>query len=259
MLEPSVNFDRAADFYDETRGFPAAEIPHVARLYTRAAALTAESRLIEIGVGTGRLALPVAAETGAHITGVDISTAMMQRLIDKRTTERIDLLLGDARQLPLPGAIFDAAVVTHVFHLIPNWETALAELARVLKPDGVLLFCWGDSTRTNPLWELSRQVFPRPKRVRDYDEFRSTGFLSGQGWTPAGEPHTHEYQIDIQINRFIDRLQGRSWSSTWHLTDEQHAEGMAKIREAAAEMYPDWDTAVTDTSFFTVAPFSPPR
>jgi ubiquinone/menaquinone biosynthesis C-methylase UbiE len=71
MTTQSVAFDRAAHFYDDTRGFPAGEDRAVAALISQAGGLTATSRILEIGIGTGRIALPLASHVGA-IYGVDI-------------------------------------------------------------------------------------------------------------------------------------------------------------------------------------------
>lgn len=76
----AVNFDRAAAFYDETRGFPIGVERQVAQLITKTAGLTPESRVLEIGIGTGRIARPL-AQYVRGIVGVDLSRAMLQRLL----------------------------------------------------------------------------------------------------------------------------------------------------------------------------------
>jgi hypothetical protein len=53
MPPDSVTFNQAADFYDETRGFPPGEEAHVGALVARAGQLTRTSRVLEVGIGTG--------------------------------------------------------------------------------------------------------------------------------------------------------------------------------------------------------------
>jgi ubiquinone/menaquinone biosynthesis C-methylase UbiE len=139
MTEASISFDRAADFYDATRALP----PDVGkRLFD---AIAAEARragaehILELGIGTGRIARPLAAR-GLRVTGVDISTRMLARLQARAEPgSAIDPLIGDVTHLPVASGAFRAALTVHVLHLIPDWETALAETARALAPGGALL------------------------------------------------------------------------------------------------------------------------
>src|SRR5215210_1189610 len=79
---PGVSFDRAAEYYDATRGYHTGSD---ARIRDAIVALTRSgpaTRLLELGVGTGRIALPF-IRAGYDYTGVDISLAMMDRLVAK--------------------------------------------------------------------------------------------------------------------------------------------------------------------------------
>ena len=75
-----VNFYRAARFYDATRRVDDAELTQTLELLSRTLGL--HDSTLEIGVGTGTLALPLAGQ-GWSLTGVDISAAMLSRLIEK--------------------------------------------------------------------------------------------------------------------------------------------------------------------------------
>ena len=127
-----VGFDRAAEYYDATRGFPPGVEHRVADLIAETAALTPDACVLEVGVGTGRIARPLARRVRG-VVGVDISGAMMKRLQAQRghaaETGWIELALADAARLPFPDDSFDAAIGVHVFHLIPNWREVLSELA----------------------------------------------------------------------------------------------------------------------------------
>ncbi len=159
MSEQSIAFDRAVEYYDETRGFPPEEVEHIGKFVGDQ--LPPQAQVLEVGVGTGRIALPVAPYAAAYY-GLDLSLPMMARLRSKQQTGHIFLAQGDATRLPYPDDYFDAAITVHIFHLIPGWQTALAELARVLKPEGQLFNCWGDSE-------------PHPKGNSDLERLRSGG------------------------------------------------------------------------------------
>jgi ubiquinone/menaquinone biosynthesis C-methylase UbiE len=82
-----VSFDRAAEYYDATRGYAEGSAERIRDAIAAYAGAGQHTRFLELGVGTGRIALPF-IRAGYDYTGVDISPAMMQRLAGK--------LAGDA-------------------------------------------------------------------------------------------------------------------------------------------------------------------
>ncbi len=94
---------------------------------------------LEIGVGTGRIALPL-HDRGIAMAGMDIAEAMLRRLIGNAGgAAGFPLLLADATRLPLPDGSFGSVLAVHVLHLIPTWRDAVEEAFRVLRPGGVLI------------------------------------------------------------------------------------------------------------------------
>lgn len=96
---------------------------------------------IEIGAGTG-LNLPYYPAAVTGLTLVEPDRHMRRRLRARaaglgRATEILD---GSAERLPFPDASFDTAVVTFALCSVPEERSALAEIARVLRPGGRLLF-----------------------------------------------------------------------------------------------------------------------
>ena len=152
---PSVNFDRAAGFYDATRRVDDAELTQTLELLSRTLGL--HDSTLEIGVGTGALALPLAGQ-GWSLTGVDIAAAMLSRLIEKADGRPpLALVRSDATALPFADGSFAGAYVRHVFHLIPRWRAAVAELCRVTR--GNVAVCLGASPGPwHDLWYEMRTV-----------------------------------------------------------------------------------------------------
>jgi ubiquinone/menaquinone biosynthesis C-methylase UbiE len=258
-MTESIAFDRAADFYDETRGFPPGVAPQVGALFRDAGNLTPESRVIEVGVGTGRIALPLGAHVGM-VAGIDLARPMLKRLITKRTTEPVFPVEGNAARLPFPDNTFDAAVGVHVFHLIPGWQDVLREIARVLKPDGVLLQGWhGDRRSNDELWAAwNAAVGSRaPHNVGVPREAYDT-FLPDQGWRQIGQTHTYAYTRTITPAEFISRLERRVWSSMWRLDDEVAARGIAAVRAAMHEYGIDPQQPRETAASFNVTVYAPP-
>jgi SAM-dependent methyltransferase len=107
--------------------------------------LTAASNVLEIGSGSGRYALQVAATTGCRLLGVDINEPGIQNAnalaAGQNLAERVRFEKCDASQpLKFGDATFDAAFSNDVLCHIPGREKLLRELHRVLEPGGKLLF-----------------------------------------------------------------------------------------------------------------------
>lgn len=94
-------------------------------------------RVLEIGVGMGADYLEW-LKAGAHATGVDLSSASLERA--RRRCEmagyRPDLRVGDGENLPFPDGVFDIVYSYGVMHHSPNPEVCVQEAWRVLKAGG---------------------------------------------------------------------------------------------------------------------------
>ena len=133
----SVNFDRAAGYYDATRALPAASMDALTAML--AAELGGRQPCLEIGVGTGRVALPL-RDRGVRLAGLDIAGAMLRRLVaNAGDSTAPPLVQGDASRLPVAAATFGSVLAVHVLHLIPHWRVAVDEALRVLRPGGALV------------------------------------------------------------------------------------------------------------------------
>jgi SAM-dependent methyltransferase len=101
-------------------------------------------RLLEIGPGTGIHAIPVASAlaSGGALDVIDVQQGMLDDVMRRAREKAITNLTakqGDARALPYPNGTFDAAYLIGVLGEIPDGDTALHELRRVLKPGGRLV------------------------------------------------------------------------------------------------------------------------
>lgn len=99
-------------------------------------------KVLEVGVGTG-LALP-AYETAKRVTGIDLSHDMLERargrVLRDGLTNVDDLMEMDAEAMSFPDHSFDIAVAMFVASVVPHPDRLLAELKRVVRPGGHILF-----------------------------------------------------------------------------------------------------------------------
>lgn len=257
-MSGGVNFDRAIEFYDATRGFPPGVETAIGSFLRQVTGLQPGSHILEIGIGTGRIALPLLHE-GYRMSGIDISSGMMLRLRGKQGGERVGLAQADAHNLPFYANGFDAAIIVHVLHLVEEPESILRELKRVLKPDALLIHA---RTRhlASPTDFLARAWNTVRQQATDrLDWHEVDAVLPRTGWQQIGEDHNYDYYHSSTPADFLERIAGRQWSSTWHLPDEVIEQGVAAIEAAIDQHFEgDHQRELVQHSAFSVHIYRPP-
>lgn len=218
------------------------------------AELPRDGRCLEIGIGTGRIALPL-VQNGVHVVGVDISREMLGRLVANAAGSPPPIVQADATRLPFRDATFAAAIAVHVMHLIPPWRQAVAELVRVLRPDGIMVVTgrYGAMRKAgapDDRWDqrLLRRFFqeagdpPWPPGLDGLQQL-------DDHMRPLGAEVTElpGLQIDVPstINEVLDHLQAGYSSACWSLDEETRLHAATRAREWARGELGDPDEART--------------
>jgi ubiquinone/menaquinone biosynthesis C-methylase UbiE len=137
--EQARSFDRAAEEYERGRpGWP----PEVLELLP----VAVDSTVLDIGAGTGKLTRVLAARY-THVIAVE-PLAEMRAILEQRLP-KAEALPGVAEAIPLGDASVDAVFTGQAFHWFAN-DVAVAEIARVLRPGGVLARMWNEPIEPNP-------------------------------------------------------------------------------------------------------------
>ena len=153
--------------------------------------------VLEIGIGSG-LNLPFYGDAVRHVIGLEPSKRLlsMARSAGTATSQSIELLQASAEDIPLENASVDTVVSTWTLCSIPDVRGALADMRRVLKPDGRLLFVehglspdprvsrWQD--RLTPLWKrvaggchLNRPIVQLIEGTGFRIDHVATGYMKG--------------------------------------------------------------------------------
>jgi SAM-dependent methyltransferase len=134
--DPPFYGDRWADVYDERHGRldPAAAVEFLG-------GLAGDGRVLELAIGTGRVALPLAGR-GVAVEGVDASEAMVARLRAKPGGDSLPVVIGDMAEVPVSGPFQLVYLIFNtLFGLLTQARQAecFRNVARVLGPAGVFV------------------------------------------------------------------------------------------------------------------------
>jgi SAM-dependent methyltransferase len=230
-VSDSIRFDTAADHYDKTRAVSDETLDRTITLLSYE--LRDRDRVLEVGVGTGLLALRL-HEAGIPVSGLDLSAPMLAKLVEKAGgAPPFPLVIGDATTMPFADGAFGAAYLRWVLHLIPDWRAALAEMARVVRPGGVLLVSLGAfdevgravRARFSELTGLSTD----PVGLMWGNHEALDGELEGLGLRLRVLPAIPEEEEE-PLGSFLDAIEEGRWSWTWHVPESARVDAVRELR-----------------------------
>ena len=160
--------------------------------------------VLDVACGPGGVSLQLAERTRADVVGVDLTIEMLrqgQRNVAERAMgDRVRLIAGRGEQLPFPDATFDALTFTYLLRYVDDPEATLRELARVVKPGGVVAnlefllpqsrfwrFWW---------WGYTRLILPVGGLVTGGREWFTVGRFLG----PNISAHYRRYPLDWTVD-----------------------------------------------------------
>lgn len=237
-MDGSVAFDRAAEYYDRTRGNSSEGLRKTIDLLT--GEVHGRGAVLEVGIGTGQLGLPI-HEAGIPVVGLDLARPMMDVLVEKvggRST--LPLVQGDATRMPFRDAAFGAAYLRWVLQLIPAWRDSLAEIVRVVRPGGVFLASL--ASQGGARWEVRKRfaeligfsIEPPGLAYDGYDQLDSVAIALGLAPRPLPPiPETGHEGLDT----FIDSIVSNAYSWTWEIDADLLARTAVDVRRWAEDRY----------------------
>lgn len=138
---------------------------------------------LDVGCGVGTAARKVAATSSLCVTGIDVDPKQIEAAKSEVARPNLQYKVMDATKLEFADAAFDVVASRMATHHIPDWERALSEMIRVLRPGGYLIY----SDFVFPPW-LARIV-----RYVRFVGFPTTSALrllaEGPGLVPVYESH----------------------------------------------------------------------
>lgn len=154
-------------------------------------------KILDIATGTGDLALMMASLAPDKIIGLDISAGMLnvgkQKINEANLSDKIEMRVGDSEEMPFSEDSFDAITVSFGVRNFANLEKGIKEIARVLKPTGVLViletsnptkfpFKQGYKIYTHLFLPLIGKIFSKDKVAYSYLSESANSFPYGEAF-----------------------------------------------------------------------------
>lgn len=146
-----------------------------------------EGVVLDLGIGQGGWT-EFLLKRARRIVGLDVSIENLNDV--KRAFPKLELVHGDALHLPFRSNIFDSVFAGYLLHHLPNLETGLSEVQRVLKTGGV--FNSIDPNKSHPLFWLGW-------RARNFN-LHPPRFLFGD-WSHAGERPLSKQELTCALSK----------------------------------------------------------
>jgi ubiquinone/menaquinone biosynthesis C-methylase UbiE len=148
-------------------GVIAKTIARAAEQFVAGLNLPAGTAVLDVACGTGNLAIPL-AKMGCVVAGVDIAPNLIAQAQERAAIEDVTAIFeeGDAEALPFPDCDFDAVVTMFGAMFAPRPELVASEMARVLKPGGLLAMAnWNPASFTGRMFKVSSAHVPPPPGI----------------------------------------------------------------------------------------------
>jgi demethylmenaquinone methyltransferase/2-methoxy-6-polyprenyl-1,4-benzoquinol methylase len=151
--------------------------------------------ILDVATGTADFAFEALKLNPEKITGIDISEGMLdvgkKKVAAAGLTNKIELILGDSENLPFPNNSFDAVIVAFGVRNFENLDRGLAEIQRVIKPEGHIVVLEFSKPATFPMKQLYqfyfRYILPVIGRIVSKDQSAYTYLPESVQAFPDGE------------------------------------------------------------------------
>lgn len=185
--------------------------------------LKPDSRLLDVGCGTGRHILELSRYEGTFV-GLDMAEEDLKKMRyllalaaqEGRLVANVHIAQGDGARLPFADGEFDQVICTETLEHVDDDEAMLRDLIRVLRPGGVLVVSVPDEYSERLLWRLSSRYRTAPGgHVRIYRRKRIKGMLKENG----AEPYSVQYRHSLESVRWlVHSVIDKEWGKPGRIT-----------------------------------------
>jgi ubiquinone/menaquinone biosynthesis C-methylase UbiE len=200
------------------------------KLFEEYLGLSASSRVLDVGCGTGRFAGVIANRLECAVIGIDPSFEMLTSAKAK-FAQPTGWFLAQAEAIPFSQNTFDVCLCSFVIHHIVDKARAFREMYRTLRPNGRLgiRYLSHEQLCQDPLYRF----FPAALTIdlaRTPDLVELRGLVQDIGFVPVVEKVVRQPRAE-SAEEYLEKLRNRYVSSLWMISEEEYQRGMAEAVE----------------------------
>ncbi len=226
-------FDWASSFYDYSRAIPDDLMKKTVETIQKNVKIHSNSKILEIGVGTGRIAIPLSRKLKKNTIGMDTSEKMLQNCRKKTiSADCIQLIVADGLSLPFSQNQFDIILTCHLLHLLPDVFQFIEKMTPILVQRGyfINLEAYVDYHQTIPFeiyyGKLAEAGFRHIHRG-DLARRNLIIYLTKRGWNHIN--YKFEGEREISLNDLVRFIRNRVFSHQRAISDDFHQKSLEHL------------------------------
>ncbi|MGB3787775.1 MAG: class I SAM-dependent methyltransferase [Phormidesmis sp.] len=257
-------YDKIASIYDQTRWMTTAVAEDVATVILNLVQATPTTSFLEPGIGTGLNVLPL-VQRGYSVTGIDISSQMLDQFRQKLTGSPANLTLihADSSQLPLADQSFDVVLTVHMVHTVADWKVFLDEIDRVLKPNGFYLNAQWITPPARKKFEeqfkaiASKYEQPKPSNQKDTSvkKIDVEAYCREKGYQSTYLV-AREWMVTDTVDELIKCFKLKPYGLCWRMSDDTFNLVMSELEEFCHTHYGSLQSELSSEAKFEVWAYS---
>jgi ubiquinone/menaquinone biosynthesis C-methylase UbiE len=226
-----ADYNEIASHYDKGRTLSEENIDFWLDIIARYSGAKAGVRLLDLGCGTGRFAIPIARKLGHQVTGADSSKGMLARAREKDKSGLVQWDLMDAHSLAYADKSFDIVFMSFLMHHCDDPPGVIRECWRVLSEGGAILVRHAGIEQIRD--DVEHTFFPETLAIdeaRIYTVKEMESCLKEAGFTGVISEEIVQHTFDSGFHR-LEVILVKNTSSLRLITQEAYERGVDKLRK----------------------------
>lgn len=182
-------------------------------------------KILDLGCGSG-LYIKKLLKGGGNVKGIDLSPELIK--IAKKENPKIEFKVGSiSKKLPYKTGEFDIVLGALVMHYVDNWNPALKEIKRVLKPKGIFVF-----STENPFRTAIQRTMCNGRKFKEVKDYFNERLKINKIETPEGKKVTI-----MRYRKTYETIIGYILKNNFEILDYADAKPLLKAKKLFPEEY----------------------
>lgn len=225
-----ADYSKIASIYDRGRWLSSENLNFWLNSVSNIIGKRENIKLLDMGCGTGRFAVPFAYQFGYTVTGADVSEEMLEKAREKDKKSLVKWDKQNAESLTYRDDAFDVVFISHLLHHIDNPLDVLKECYRVLRKGGIVINRYG--AREDIIDDPEHRFFPEAVEIdkkRVYSKEQMVIWFTQAGFKNIKTRTTNQISIDNPMVRY-ERDKLKPTSVLTLISDKGFKKGMEGMR-----------------------------